>query len=206
MDKYLQSVKKDFWARVFEAELEFILDELKGVRDILSVGCGPAVIEAGLAERGFNVTGLDISEVALGEAQKGIRTVVGSAESMDFADSSFDAVIYVVSLQFIEGYEKALSQTARVLRDDGRVLVLLLNPKSEFFKAKFANPDSYVRRIRHTEVDEIEKTIGKYFCVEQTKYFLGIRDGNIFRSRDPDAASLYVIRARRQRRNKGGLN
>jgi len=79
--------------------LEYTLRQLEGARDILSVGCGPAIIEAGLAERGFNVTGLDISEGALGQAPDSLRTVVGSADNMSFADSSFDAVIYIASLQ-----------------------------------------------------------------------------------------------------------
>ena len=51
MEKYLQSCKSDFWKEVFEAELEYILRQLRGVKDVLSVGCGPAIIEAGLAER-----------------------------------------------------------------------------------------------------------------------------------------------------------
>jgi len=58
MDKYLQSCRTEFWKKVFKAELEYALQELKGAKDVLSVGCGPAIIEAGLAEHGFNVTGL----------------------------------------------------------------------------------------------------------------------------------------------------
>jgi len=68
MEEYLQSCKTQFWKDVLEAELGYILRRLEGARDVLSVGCGPAIIEAGLAEHGFNVTGLDISEEALGQA------------------------------------------------------------------------------------------------------------------------------------------
>ncbi|KPJ66063.1 MAG: hypothetical protein AMJ43_09300 [Coxiella sp. DG_40] len=83
MDKYLQSCKTEFWKKVFKAELDYILRQLKGAKDILSVGCGPAVIETGLAEHGFNVTGLDISKEALDRAPDSIRTITGSAENMD---------------------------------------------------------------------------------------------------------------------------
>jgi hypothetical protein len=48
MDKYLQSCKTEFWKKVFNAELEYAVQELKGTKDVLSVGCGPAIIEAGL--------------------------------------------------------------------------------------------------------------------------------------------------------------
>jgi len=197
-EKYLKSCNTEFWKNVFRAELQYVLKQLKGAKDILSVGCGPAVIEAGLAEHGFNVTGLDISREALEQAPDNIRKIIGSAENMNFSDSSFDAAVYVVSLQFIEHYKQAVKQTARVLREEGKLLVLLLNPESYFFRKKFKNPASYISKIRHTNVQEIEDEIAKYFTV-QTEYFLGIRNEEIFESRDPDVASLYVIKAQKKK-------
>lgn len=136
MVKYLQSCRKEFWKEVFEAELNYILKEITGAKDVLSVGCGPAIIEAGLSEHGFNVTGLDISKEALDRAPDNVRIVVGSAETMDFDTHSFDAVVYVASIQFIERYEESIQQSARVLRSDGRLLMMLLNPASKFFKKR----------------------------------------------------------------------
>ena len=197
MDKYLESCKTEFWKEVFEAELSYILPELEGAKDILSVGCGPAIIEAGLAEHGFNVTGLDISKEALDEAPDGVRTVVGSAESMDFAPLSFDAVIYVASIQFIEGYKEAVEQTARVLRPGGKILAMLLNPESEFFKQKISNTASYVNKIKHIDPKGIENAIAEYFSV-QTEFFLGIKGKQVFPTRAPNLAALYVIKGRKK--------
>jgi len=193
MEKYLQSCKSEFWKNVFETELDYILRKLNGAKNVLSVGCGPAIIEAGLAERGFNITGLDISEEALGQAPYGIRTVIGSAEHMSFKDSSFDAAIYVASLQFIEKYKEAVKETFRILRSAGKVLIMLLNPESEFFKEKKGNPDSYINRIKHVKLKDIERTVAEYFSVE-TEYFLGIKGTKTFQSSDPDVASLYILR------------
>ncbi len=206
MEKYLQSIKKEFWRRVFKAELEYILPKLEGLKDILSVGCGPAVIEAGLAKHDFSVTGLDISEEALGQSSEAVRTVIGSAEDMDFADYCFDGVIYVASLQFIERYEEAVRQTARVLRPKGKLLVLLLNPKAVFFKEKVKNPNSYVSGIKHTDLNEIERTIEQYFNVQDSEFFLGIEGQNVFESRNPDLASLYVLKANKRNTYKDGEN
>ncbi|MBA7661623.1 tRNA 5-carboxymethoxyuridine methyltransferase [subsurface metagenome] len=193
MEKYLQSCKTEFWKNVFKAELNYILQELKGTKNILSVGCGPAIIETGLAEHGFDVTGLDISREALGCAPDTVRTVAGSAEKMDFASLSFDAVIYVTSLQFIEKYKEAIKQTARVLRTGGKLLAMLLNPESEFFRKKSENSDSYINKIKHTNLREIEQTIAEYFFIK-TEYFLGIKGKEIFQSRDSNVASLYVVK------------
>jgi len=193
METYLQSCKSDFWKKVFKAELEYILHQLNGAKDILSVGCGPAVIEAGLAEHGFSITGLDISREALDQAPHSIRTVAGSAENTEFAAESFDAVIYVASIQFIERYKEAVKETSRILRPNGKLLVMLLNPQSEFFKEKTQNPGSYINKIKHTDLREIERIIAAYFSVK-TEYFLGIKGAEIFQSRDSNIAALYVIK------------
>lgn len=189
----MRSCKSEFWKNVFEIELDYILRKLNGTENVLSVGCGPAIIETGLAEHGFDVTGLDISEEALGQAPNGIRTIIGSAEQMSFSDSSFDAAIYVASLQFIEKYKEAVKETFRCLKSGGKVLIMLLNPESEFFKEKMRNPDSYVSRIKHIGLKDIEETVAEYFSVE-TEYLLGIKGTKTFQSSDPDVASLYVIK------------
>jgi len=197
MEKYLQSCKSKFWKEVFKAELDYILHRLKGTKDVLSVGCGPAIIEAGLAEHRFNVTGLDISKEALDQTPDSIRTVVGPAEKMGFADCSFDAVIYVASLQFIEKYEKVVKETSRVLKLGGTLLAMLLNSQSDFFKEKTKNPDSYINKIKHINLTEIEGAVAKYFSIK-TEYFLGIKGKEIFQSRDSNVASLYIIKGKKK--------
>ena len=193
MEKYLQSCQSEFWKAVFKEELDYLLNHLKGTKDILSIGCGPAIIETGLAEYGFNITGLDISREALNQVPDNIRKIAGSAEKTFFPDCSFDAVIYVASLQFIEKYKEAVKETSRILRPGGKILTMLLNPQSEFFREKVKEKDSYINRIRHTDLREIERTIAEYFHIH-TEYFLGVRGQNIFETGNPDFASLYIIK------------
>jgi ubiquinone/menaquinone biosynthesis C-methylase UbiE len=190
--KYLQSCKSDFWREVFRAELSYLLQCLEGTRDILSVGCGPAIIESGLSEYGFSVTGLDISREALDSAPDRIRKVVARAEDIPFPDSSFDAVTYVASLQFIEDYRKAIERTTDVLRPDGKLVAMILNTESGFFKGKLKDPNSYVHRIRHVDTGKMEAAIADKFYI-QTEYFMGTKDGKIFDCRNAADAALYVI-------------
>jgi len=175
------------------------LRELEGAKDVLSIGCGPAIIETGLSEHGFNVTGLDISKEALEQAPDSIRTIVGSAENMDFADSCFDAVIYIASLQFIREYKEAVKRAARVIRPKGRILVMLLNPASGFFKEKAGNPASYVSKIKHTDLKAIEKMMAEHFSI-QTEYFLGIKRPETFQTEDSNLAALYVVKGKKKER------
>ena len=197
IERYLKSCRTEFWQRIFRAELDYLIRHLEGSENILSVGCGPAIIESGLSERGFRVTGLDVSRETLYCAPDRIRTVAARAEDMPFPESSFDAVIYIASLQFIENYRKAIEKTARVLRPDGKIIAMLLNPESGFFRDRIRNVNSYVRKIRHKDINEIERRIAEKFQV-QTEYYLGVKDGEIFESRGTADAALYIIRGRKK--------
>jgi len=195
--RYFQSCRTEFWQGVFRVELDYIVRHLPSGAEVLSVGCGPAMIESALSERGFHVTGLDVSREALDCAPDAVRTVAGRAEDMPFPESSFDAVIYVASLQFIDDYRKAIERTTHVLRPKGALLVMLLNPESDFFKEKLRDPNPYVRNIRHTGLREIEDVIAEDFSV-QTEYLLGVKGDILFESRDITDAVLYVIRGTRK--------
>lgn len=192
-ERYNESCRNEFWQKVFQFELEYLIKCLQGCRDVLSVGCGPATIEGGLAQRGYSVTGLDISQEALNCAPDGVRTVAARAEDMPFPEATFDVVIYVASLQFIEDYRKAMEKTVSVLRLNGKIIVMLLNPASVFFREKLHDPDSYVRKIRHTNLHEIERVMSSDFHV-QAEYLLGVKEGMIFESVDPRFAVLYIVR------------
>ena len=197
--RYVETCREEFWQNVFAFETDCLVAHLQGSSDILSIGCGPAVIEGKLSEKGFRVTGLDISAEALKCAPDTIRTVAGRAEDMMFPESSFDAVIYVASLQFIEDYKKALQRSADVLRPEGKIIALLLNPESDFFKNMRLEPDSYVNFIRHTNLNEIENFMAELFSI-QTEYILGIEGEHISDSKDPRKAALYVISGRKKNR------
>jgi ubiquinone/menaquinone biosynthesis C-methylase UbiE len=197
IERYLESCQTEFWQGVFRAELDYLTRHLEGSEDILSVGCGPAIIESALSERGFRVTGLDVSRETLNCTPDQIRTVAASAEDMPFPETSFDAVIYIASMQFIEDYRKAIENTVRVLRPDGKLIVMLLNPESVFFRDRIRNTSSYVRKIRHKDINAIERMIAGKFQV-QTEYFLGVKGENIFESRDAADAALFIIRGIRK--------
>ena len=190
--RYRAACEKTFWQAVFAAELEFLLRYLRPEDAILSVGCGPAVIEGALLDRGFSVVGLDVSAQALQGAPDGLRTVAARAEEMPFAAGSFDVVISIVSLQFIEDYQAAIGKIAQVLRPGGRVIVMLLNPRSRFFRRKQAESESYVRKIRHTNLALLERELAGHFALEG-EYFLGVDGTEIFPSQDPETAALYVL-------------
>jgi len=190
--RYLESCRGEFWQKVFEAELDYLLQHLKLGDEILSVGCGPAIMERRLTEQGFLVVGLDVSREALACAGDAIRAVAASAEEMPFTHASFDVVLYIASLQFIDDYRKALERTAQVLRPGGRMIALLLNPASGFFKERYANNESYVRKLKHTDLSAIEETAQSCFKTSG-EYYLGIDGERLFDSSSPTEAALFIL-------------
>ena len=195
--RYLRACQDPFWQQVLAAELDYLRQHLRSGDKIFSVGCGPAFIEAGLAEHGFSVVGLDVSRQAIAGAPDILRTVVAPAEKMPFAAAAFDVVLFIVSLQFVDNYRQALAEAARVLNADGRIIAMLLNTGSAFYQAKSIQPDSYVGKLKHYNMGALQSAVAETF-VTDGEYFLGIADGRIFDSNDPAVAALYVVRGQKR--------
>jgi ubiquinone/menaquinone biosynthesis C-methylase UbiE len=194
--KYSDFYKTKFGKKILEKELDYILKELKDRRDVLSVGCGPAFLESELAKLNphLKIIGLDISKEMLEDAPNSIHVALGDAECMRFEDNSFDALLYVTSLEFIVDYKKAVKEAFRVLKLGGKVIVLMLNPKSHYFQQEYNDKGSYIRRnIKHIDIEKLERFLSHYFSLK-TEYYLGIKNESIFDTANPKFASLYIVK------------
>lgn len=98
-----------------------------GVRSILDVGCGDGRVTHVLAERGFEMTGLDGSATAL--ARLRVPHKRGEVDAIDFPDDSFDLVLCTEVLEHLPGevHEGCLRELARVARS----YVLVTVPNEE---------------------------------------------------------------------------
>ena len=96
------------------------LAPLRG-RTILDIGCGKGVLRAPLETLGARWHGLD----PLGTAAD-LPIDTATAEAMPYPDASFDAAICVNALHHVPvpAMPAALSEAARVLRNDGVLLVI----------------------------------------------------------------------------------
>jgi ubiquinone/menaquinone biosynthesis C-methylase UbiE len=90
----------------------------------LDVGCGSGALTAALADviGAENVAALDPSEPFVEAARArvpGARIVVGSAESLPFADGEFDATLSQLVVNFLADPENGLREMSRVTRAGG---------------------------------------------------------------------------------------
>lgn len=99
--------------------------------EVLSVGCGPAVILGAICALHPSVsgTGIDISSDRVDEATQRnranprIRIVRGDAQAMQFPAHSFDIVYCRMLMQYLQNKERAVAELARVCRPGGTVLL-----------------------------------------------------------------------------------
>lgn len=193
VEKFVTFYETEFGKCILEKEAEYVYKELRQCRKILDIGCGIGSFEQKLPE--LNITGLDISEEMLKEARKRSdkEFVLGNAENLDFDDSSFDGVLYIATLEFVDNYKRAIREAWRVTRRGGKLLVMMLNPESRYFHDQIEDKDSYFRKIKHTNLSEIKDCISQFYNIIKAQYFLGVRGKEIFDTSDKQYACLYAI-------------
>lgn len=99
-------------------EIDSIASELGTCRTVLEIGVGTGRIAKPLHDRGFQITGIDLSVGMMEKArEKGIEhLVIGDARELPFLDKSFDATLTVHVFHLIEDRKKMMQEAARVSR------------------------------------------------------------------------------------------
>lgn len=101
---------------------------------VLEVGCGEGRVCRDLRARGHDVVGLDASQTLVAAAQHadpGGSYVCGVAESLPFADASFDTVVAYNSLMDVADMPRAVMEIGRVLRPGGLFCACVMHPFSD---------------------------------------------------------------------------
>jgi ubiquinone/menaquinone biosynthesis C-methylase UbiE len=106
---------------------------------LLDAGCGVGSHLMRFARRGFECTGVDISQTVLEQAREnlernhlsaGVRLSCEAMEKLSFADESFDLVHCRGVLMHIPEWKRALAELVRVLKPGGRIAVLEANHRA----------------------------------------------------------------------------
>ena len=101
-----------------------------GRHDILEIGYGSGVFLPTLASRATSLQGVDV-HTCVDKVMTMLETFslranlyCAPAEALPFADASLDVVVAVSALEFVNDLTAAVREIARVLRPEGRAIVV----------------------------------------------------------------------------------
>ena len=103
---------------------------------VLEIGCGAGFMAVALAQRGFRVRAIDSAQAMVDLAYRYametgttnlLSLSVGDVHSLAFEDESFDLVLAIGVIPWLEHPERALQEVARVTRSDGYVILTTAN-------------------------------------------------------------------------------
>jgi SAM-dependent methyltransferase len=120
---------------VEETDAELILTALGQKGSVLEVGAGIGTLAIRLAKEGYSVTAVDVSAEALRRARQKaelehvlIDWQEGFAESLPFADRSFDYITCCHTLEHVKDLAKTVAEFKRVARKK----IVVLTPKQKY--------------------------------------------------------------------------
>lgn len=167
---------------------------------VLDVGCGGGLLSEGMAARGADVTGIDLSEKPLGVArlhllesgQKVDYRKISAEALADEMPGAFDAVTCLEMLEHVPNPSSIVTACARLVKPGGQVFFSTLNrnPKSYLFAvigaeyvlkmlprgthdyAKFIKPSELARWAKLATLEPAE-LIGMSYNPLSQRYTLG---------------------------------
>lgn len=118
-------------AEYTEQIIPLILEHLPATGTLVDIGAGEGQIARVAAASGMRSIAVERAngQLSVGAARGGdVWWVQGEAVELPLADGSVDAAVLCLVIEHIEDLDAALSETARVLRPGGRLLILMNHP------------------------------------------------------------------------------
>ena len=143
------------------------LSELEAAKKVLpkkgyglEIGVGSGRFAAPL---GITV-GIDPSKKMVELArERGVDARLGAGEELSFKDSTFDYVAIIVTLCFVQDPEKVITESARVLKSRGKLIVGIIDKESflgKFYQKKGSIFYGHARFFGIEEVTQMLKVAG----------------------------------------------
>jgi len=159
-------------------------------RALLEVGCGIGTDLVRFAAGGAVVTGVDLSETAVGLARANgrhhdarLRLLVGDGEELPFPDGRFDVVYAHGVLQYTADAAAMVRECHRVLRPGGEAIFMVYN------RISWLNALSKVMRVPLEHEDA--PVLNRYSIREFRRLLEPFKESTIVPERFPVASRLH---------------
>lgn len=165
----------------YKNEVNFLMNFIKENDRIIDIGCGTGIHASLIANKGYDVEGLDISKEMLDIAKTRLNSKLYLQNILDInIDKKYDVIISMFAvlnhLKDTNDLEKCLCNFKNILKDDGKIIIDLHNPTCSGSKT-----DSFDNMVRKMEWNfdsssKIEKSKIIYE-IDNKKYI----DSHVFR-------------------------
>lgn len=156
----------DRYKAVYESELNMLKALTPKFERALEIGVGSGRFAAPLYIKEGIEPSDKMAEIA---RQRGIKVYPGFAENLPFQDEEFDFVLIAVTICFVKDPIKTLKEAHRVLKENGKILVAIVDKespigkeylskkdKSEFYKnANFFSAEEVYEMLKETGFEVI---------------------------------------------------
>jgi SAM-dependent methyltransferase len=137
-------------SRVYE-----LLGDFDGYR-VLDCGCGPGMMISYLVRRGSEFFGVDLSKEMINECKNRyddqtnpVRLSVARIEELPFPSCSFDIALCMGVIEYSENAYGAIQELSRVVKENGIVIISMLNKLSPYrLWERYIYKSSWVRLIK----------------------------------------------------------
>jgi ubiquinone/menaquinone biosynthesis C-methylase UbiE len=145
-------------------------------KQVLEVGCGDGRLSTFLAREAENLIAVDPDETRIEVARQAVKGVdfhIGSGESLEFPEDSFDLVFFGFSLHHHQDGFAALSEARRVLKPGGDILIIEPTIMSEYTQlvAIFEKEEPALLRKAQKAIEPLNTAISRQETFVVYHYF-----------------------------------
>jgi SAM-dependent methyltransferase len=200
----------------FVEDIPFYLRQIAGVGDpVLELACGTGRITIPIAEKGFRVTGLDISEAMLSRAKskataKGVQVDWVRADCRSYQLHKHFAFVFfpfnsITHVHDLESFEACFTCVREHLADSGRFVIDVFNPRLDILNrnpagrypvAQYPDPDGrgtvvITENNIYDTASQINRILWHYNIGEGLEEFVVENNMRILYPQELDALLLY---------------
>ena len=136
LDRYEEWFEKNEYA--YQSELDAVKLLMPKFEKGLEVGIGTGKFAVPLGIKSGVEPSYQMRKIAL---ERGLNVVDGVAENLPFEDNSFDLVLMVTTVCFVDDVLKSFKECFRVLKNNGTILIGFVDRESTIGKIYQANKE-----------------------------------------------------------------
>lgn len=145
---------------LFQSELLALRQVVPVDKKGVEIGIGSGIFAEPLGIR----FGIDPSEKMLDYArQRGLDVHTGVAENLPYTNESFDFVVFITTICFVNDPDQSIKEAYRILKNKGEIILAILDKETPFVKflEKEKKKSQFYKHARFFSVPEIRELIEK---------------------------------------------